>query len=498
MGQVRRTVFHTAVYAAGIVLNRGVAFLLVPVYTRTLTKAEFALWDLCAIVILFLAPLFELGMSAALLRFYHHDISAAERERVIRTGYTFVGLFVAGLFAAAFAFREPLAGLALRDAALSPLMTLCLITAACTVLGNQPLALLRAREQSLVFSLLNLLRALLGPAAIILFVVVWGWGVQGVLLGELIGLTAMVCIAYLLYPRFLVPLIDLALLRRMLRYAVPLIPLGLASVVTLMSDRFFLVHHIGAENMAVFSLGFRVAMIMVLLSRAFQTAWPASALQLDKTEAPGPVFAQLFRLTMAGMCGAALALSAFAPELVWIFGGAGYENAALIAPWIAFSYALYVAAYFITTNLVIVHRTTHQMLVFVFGAALKIFFNWVLIAGFIRWFPGLPAGVAGSLGAALATFLAYSIELVAAYWVTQRYYPVPYELPRLGLLALLCGIGLGGTFAAEWLLAYPASLAVRAILLAAFAAALPLAGLVTKEEQRRVYAFLARRLGRAR
>ncbi|MCC6144105.1 MAG: oligosaccharide flippase family protein [Candidatus Hydrogenedentes bacterium] len=496
MGHVKRTVFHTAVYGAGIVLNRGLAYLLVPLYTRGLTKTEFATWDVCAIVVLFLAPAFEFGMSAALLRFYHHDTSEQDRTRMVRTGITFVTIAVTVLTAIGIVFREPLARLAVQDASLGPLMVLCLLTAAFTVLSNQPLAILRAEERSMTYSLVNLFRSLLGPAAIVLLVVVFHWGVAGILLGELIGLVAMVILAFGIHRQYLRPQLDWDMLKPMLRYGLPLIPLGLASVVTLMSDRFFLVHAIGKENMAIFSLGFRIAMLMQIMSRAFQTAWPASALVLAKQPDGKPVFAQLFRLTMAMMFAVALGISAFAPELVRIFGGdAEYGPAYLIIPWIAFSYALYVAAYYITTNLVIVHRTTDQMLIFVFGALVKILLNWLLIGWFIKYFDALPMGVSGSLGAAIATTLAYIAELVLAWFVTQRHYPVPYELGKLAWLsAITLGIAVGCFLATGLPLA--ASLALRALLLAAFPLLLLATGIVTPAERGKVTGLIRKRLGR--
>jgi O-antigen/teichoic acid export membrane protein len=496
MGHVKRTVFHTAVYGAGIVLNRGLAYLLVPLYTRVLTKTEFATWDVCAIVVLFFVPAFELGMSAALLRFYHHDTSEEERTNMVRTGITFVTLAVTVFTGLGILFRDQLAQFALQDNTLGVLIALCVLTAAFTVLGNQPMAIMRAEERSLTYSLVNLFRSLLGPALIVLLVVVFEWGVAGILVGELVGLIAMVVLAFGIHHRYLRPQLDLAVLKRMLIYGLPLVPLGLASVVTLMSDRFFLVHAIGKENMAIFSLGFRIAMIMQILSRAFQTAWPASALVLAKQPEGKPVFAQLFRLIMVLMFGVALGITAFSPELVRIFAGsADYGPAYLIVPWIAFSYALYVAAYYITTNLVIVHRTTHQMFIFVFGAAVKISLNWLLIGWFIRYFDHLPMGVSGSLGAAIATTLAYIAELVLAWFVTQKHYPVPYEVRKLAwLCAITLGIALACFFASG--LPFVPGMALRAVLLAAYPLLLLTVGVVTPAERSRLLGVFRGRISR--
>ena len=68
---------------------------------------------------------------------------------------------------------------------------------------------------------------------------------------------------------------------------------------------------------------------------------------------------------------------------------------------------------------------------------------------------GIPRGYMGSAYAAL---ISYFVVMVASYFIGRRYYPVDYDLRRIGAYALLAA----ALYAAgEWLLSFPDNAALR-------------------------------------
>lgn len=61
---------NSAVYAVGIILSRLVSFLMIPVYTRVLTPADYRVIETIVRLVDILSILLALGMSEALLRYY--------------------------------------------------------------------------------------------------------------------------------------------------------------------------------------------------------------------------------------------------------------------------------------------------------------------------------------------------------------------------------------------------------------------------------------------
>ncbi|HOZ45114.1 MAG TPA: oligosaccharide flippase family protein [Candidatus Hydrogenedentes bacterium] len=468
----------------GLILNRGVAFLLVPFYARALEPSVFAKLDLCMTTVLFLAPLFELGMASAMLRFFHLYEDPEERLAATRTSFTFILLAVSAFTALVLGVANVLSVGVFGDEAGASLIRLVGLTAAITVVGNQVLALLRAQEKSVSFAILNLVRSLVGPAAIILLVVRFDLGLYGVLWGEIAGLGVMMIAGIVMCRRWFGLTLSGKALREMLAFGLPLLPMGLSTPIITMSDRYFLRIWVGFEELAVYSLGFKIAMIVTLLTRAFQTAWPAAAYQIAKEEDATRSIADIFRIVVVGISAMALFLSVAAPELVQIVGGrAIYMPARAIVPWIAFSYAVYLCVLYVLTSLTIANKTGAVFLVVSGGCIAKILLNLALIKTY------------GTVGAAVSTLAAFAVELIVGYAVAQRIYPVPYPLRRILLFTIAVTASAVGAWSASRL-SLGLSLALRVLVLAAFPVAAFGTGMIHRSELRSVWRSIAPRIER--
>src|SRR5690554_5786528 len=132
MNKTNKTFVHTLIYMAGLIANRGVAFLLIPFYTRALVPEQFAKLDLCTTTVIFLLPLFELAMGSALVRFYHYTDNEKNRADIIATCFTFVSLSVAFFSALGAFLAEPIGLLIFGDADNRTLIYLIIATIAVT------------------------------------------------------------------------------------------------------------------------------------------------------------------------------------------------------------------------------------------------------------------------------------------------------------------------------------------------------------------------------
>lgn len=483
--RLRRAFWHTGVYGAGLMLNRGAAMLLVPLYTRRLAEGRFGVYDLCTTTVLFLVPLFELGLGTAVLRFFHQVDGPGAQRRVFSTS-AFILLATSAVGTVLLAlFAGPLAGAVFGAAADAPLIRLLALVTVLTVANNLVLALLRAEEKSAIFAVLSLARAVAGPAAIVYLLVGRGMGVEGILIGDIAGLAVAGLAGAIVCARWFRFEVDFALMRDMLRFGVPLLPAAIGVAVITVSDRYFLRPQIGLDDMEIFSLGAKLGAIIAFLTRAFQTAWPAAAFQLARQDNGPEVLAKALRLVVFGVCLAALALTAFAPELVRIFGTERYVSAYQYVPWIAFSYCVHMSVMFISTNLAIAHKTMQASLAICAGAAAKLLLNVALIPLYGAW------------GAAVATFAAFVVELAVMWPLAQRHYRVPFEMGRFAALA---GLSAAGAALAVWLAARAgaAPAVLRFAVPALFAAGCLAAGVISADERRAALRMVLPGLTRAR
>jgi len=183
------------------------------------------------------------------------------------------------------------------------------------------------------------------------------------------------------------------------------------------------------------------------------------------------------------MIAMAFGLALIAPEAVRIIGGRDeYAGAAFIVPWIAFSYALYAGVLYVQTGITVVNKTYLILIVMAVGSTAKIGLNIALIP------------VLGNYGAAMATFAAFWLECIGALLITQRVFPVPYPLGRIGVV-FGCAF-VGGLSMAWWgELSLGRGIAVRLAMSTALVGLMLATNAVRVDEIKAVWGSIRKRLG---
>ena len=209
---------------------------------------------------------------------------------------------------------------------------------------EQLTSLFRAEERSTAFVLASLANIAVTIAATLLLVVVWEQGAprrdRRQLRRHAHGLSRPPRRAPL-PARAPVP--SRPLLREMNRFGVPLVPAALALIVVNFSDRFFLVHLAGLEEVGLYEIGVRIASAMVLLLTAFRMAWPAFAYSIEDDGEAKRIYAFVLTYLVVVASWLALGLGLLAPWLVRLLTQPDfYEGERVVAP-LAFGAVAYAA-----------------------------------------------------------------------------------------------------------------------------------------------------------
>src|SRR5204862_3523796 len=89
--QMSRIGRHGLVYAAGLVLSKAVAFVMLPVYTRYLTPADYGLLQLLDMVLEVASIVAGSRLGAGIFRYYHKADSTEGRRAVLSTAAVVLG-----------------------------------------------------------------------------------------------------------------------------------------------------------------------------------------------------------------------------------------------------------------------------------------------------------------------------------------------------------------------------------------------------------------------
>lgn len=464
-----RTLKHTLAYGVGLVFQRGTNYLLLPLLTTLLSPADYAYYALCFSVTTLLAPLFEFAMLTALARFYF-DVEADERPHVAVTVLAYLVAHTAVLTAVLTIGASFISPFISEEPQTRRLLVLAAVSACLSTWNNVPLIVLRVQERSSVYALLGAARGALTLALVFVLVAVVGWGWEGAIGGDILASCFVAGIGALAVREALKGKIRFPILSRMIKFALPIVPMNLAAAAFLSIDPLFIKSLGSIEEVATYSVALRVALILNLVVAAFQTAWPVTLFQMAKLEDAPARIARSTRhaLTAMGLCTSVLVV--LIPELVGVLAPLDiYRSSVGAAPLILFGLWVNAGIYMVMSNLHIPKKTGYLPFIYGSGLAVKVALN-------IAWIPAY-----GIVGAASATLVGYLAQFAVALWISQKAYPVPYDTGKLAWLfaamVLLCWAS-----RYSYDLPYAISVFARAGAFVVFVASLVVTGLVSRRE----------------
>jgi O-antigen/teichoic acid export membrane protein len=468
-----------AVYAAGAILSRGIALLMLPLYTRVLAPSDYGALDLivtCGVLVNLVVPL---ETSQALARFWNERADAAARRRLAGTAWTFAlagyALFALIGVLAAEPIARGLLGHAHYTDALRAGIAFIAVNGLFYLLQNQFRWELRPRA----YAAISVLYALLTLGLVAGFALGLRAGLQGVLWAQFAAVTLCTLLSLWLLRGTLGWSLDRAELAAMLRFSLPLVPAGIAVFASFYINRLMLNALATLQDVGQFGIASRLAGMVTLVLVGIQGALtPLIYAHHHEPETPARLARLLEGFTALALL-ACLGLGLFGRELIAVFATSAYAPAAPLLMWLAPA-ALLAQMYIFAPGIAIAKKTHWQLLITVASAAVGAGLNVLLIPRF------------GPAGAALATLAAALLFFGAWLATSQRLYPLPLRGAALGGAAALFALVAAAAPALEVALGSGAAAwAGKAAVLAVFALALLALRLLRPPAWRRVFAKAA-------
>jgi O-antigen/teichoic acid export membrane protein len=470
--QLKRLGKHSAIYGLGGLVQRLLAVLLLPVYTRYLSPSDYGTVETLIALTTVLVITLRLGITSAFFRFYFDSREPDQRRVVLRTSFWFtMAMSTAGLLGGLLLSGE-ISRLLFGSADDAELVMAAFVGLWAQMNYEQLTSLFRVEERSVAFVAASLLNIAVTIGATLVLVVALDKGPVGVIVGNFTG-TLLVYALLVSYRREQLGLqFDRGLLREMNRFGLPLVPTALFLWATNFSDRFFLVKLADTEEVGLYSVGVRIASAMALLLTAFRTAWPAFAYSIEDDREARRTYAFVLTYLVLIASWVATGLALLSPWLVdWIAAPAFAESSRVVGP-LAFAVVAFAGYVVVAIGVGRARRTQFNWVVTGIAAGVNVTLNLVLIPPY------------GMMGAAVATIVAYATMFAGMAWWAQRIYPVPYQWRRV-LTAAAVGVALvaGGKLA-------NANLVVALLLALAYPLALLPLGFYLPAERRAIGARL--------
>lgn len=432
--EVKKLAGQTAIYGGTTVLSRLLNYLLVPLHTYLFSNAadygvvgELYAWTSLFIVIL------TYGMETAFFRFSQDE---GVKDRVYSTvvGSLFVTSTLFIVLCSVFA--QPIADW-LRYPAHPEYVRWFSVIIGVDALTSIFFAHLRFLNKALRFAAVKLTNILVNVLLNLFFLLLCPWlltknpdsafvnaiynpeiGVGYIFIANLVVsvVTLLMLFPGILRQKFV---FDWQLWKKMFRYAFPLLIFGLAGIVNETMDRVLIKRlSLAAEPQAsvgIYSACYKISILMTIVIQAFKYAAEPFFFRKAKDKDAKETYAEVMTLFVL-VCSVIFTGIMLYMDIVQYFVGETYRVGLPIVP-ILLMANLFLGIFY---NLSIWYKLTGQTkfgaYIALFGAAITLVLNWLLIPRF------------DYMGAAWTTFVCYLSMMVVSYLLGQKYYHVDYDL----------------------------------------------------------------------
>lgn len=441
MSQIKQLAEQTAIYGLPTILARFLNYLLVPLYTRVFIPEEYAVVTEMYAYVAFLFVILTYGMETAFFRFTQQEnakgkVYSTSVWSILGTTLLFLLLIVV--------FSNPIAR-GLEYGKHPEYIIWFAMILSFDAISSIPYARIRLQNRAKKFAFLksaniainiglNLFFILLCPYLIkhtenktllelIDFIYSKEIGVGYIFISNLVasGVTLLMLLPDLFKIEFS---FHRSLWKRMLKYALPLLILGLAGIVNETFDRIMLKHLIPeSENpmrqLGIYGACYKVAMLMTLFVQTFRYAAEPfffnRSTQQDAKELYATVMKYFVMVTTLIFLGIMMYI-----DVVLFFIGEEFRVGADVVPILLLANLFLGVFYNLSIWYKLTGHTLYGAYIAIFGAALTLLFNFILV-------PKI-----GFMGAAWATFICYASMMIISYWVGRKYYPINYNSKKIG------------------------------------------------------------------
>jgi O-antigen/teichoic acid export membrane protein len=418
--RLRETAKHTLVFGIGGGLQQAASYLLLPVYTRHLTPADYGVLNLLLVAGSLLSSISAAPVGAALFRSYY-DYEAEQGRSLVVSTALFLVLGISGvLLLIGILFSRPLSVLLTGDPQYATLAVLVLLTSTLTSVKVVTLAVFRAQKWAGRYVIVSAGSLLVSLGLTIYLVVFRHLYIAGVVLGSLAGTIVSASISLWLIRHHIRLSISRLEVHKMLRYGLPLVPENLAGFGFNSADRLVIQAFLGPSAVGLYALGRRFGQIVrLLVIQPYSLAEAPAILSAERDPQAKGFYARLLTYYLLVTAFVSVAISLLAEDVLRIISDQAYWGATTIVPWLCLASVLYGMRNLIGVGLGLKRRTY--------------WFPIALGAGALVYWPLMMVSVPtmGIGGAALSLVIAYCIMCVVRYFAGQRVYPMRFETARL-------------------------------------------------------------------
>ena len=409
-------------YSVGQLLIKGVAFLLIPLYSRYLGTEIYGQLALVDIVYNFIGMFIIFSIYSGYIRFYNEDKNYDGFATVFN--FSLISIFIQGIII--FIFGKYFSYTLLKMENSYIILILIFIRGSL----EQIISLLET-DYSMKYKvkrliLLKFMITTITLLAIIYFVVIKKETIIGIYLGYIIG--NLLVLFYIIYDnKEKIKLIfDYEFFKKCFKFSAGLLLGSISYLILAAIDRYFLKEYRSFSDVGIYSMGYKFAsLIEIFFITSFKKVFTPFKFQEYQNEDFEDKINNFFNYyNILGII-IFLIISVNIKLVLYIFSTNEFISAYLITPIITFSYLLYGQIEFYSLGINLKNKTYITSFILSFGSIINILLNILWIKKY------------GMYGAAFSTVFSYLIMMISYIFISQKLYYIGFNFNKMIKIVLL-------------------------------------------------------------
>ena len=420
---------HTAIYMLGDILRRGVSLIMLPIYTRFLTPADYGVVELLSMLLDVASIIFSARVGHAVFRFYCTVDSEDKKKNIISSALVLSLLLSSIGSVVVISLSGPLSMAIFSDISYKHYISLFAITLLLGPLKEIPLIYIRAQQKPWLFLLFSITKLVLQLSLNVYLVVFLEMHVEGVIYSAVIQgiIMGILLTAYTISRTGLKA--TKAVCKSLFSFSLPLKLAALGSFYMTFGDRYILNLFTDLTQVGIYALGYKFGFVLLLLTwDPFQNMWDYEKYNIHKKPDARHIYQTVFIYISAILILVGLCISIFTRDLLRLMADPSFLDAYKIVPIIIIAYIIQAWTNYCNMGILLEQKTMQITYGEMLGVAVITLAYFTLIPTY------------GIYGAAWSTVAGFGARF---YWInmkSSRLYDMELPWAKISLVALVASL----------------------------------------------------------
>lgn len=411
MEKEKKLAKNIVIFAIGSFSSKMLQFLLIPFYTRVLTNSEYGTIDILQSIATLLIPIISLTISEAVFRYAMEE--STDKKEILSIGIlsSFVNILIMSLIAIVI-YRFTKYEYIL-------ILVLYISTNIVRTILSQ---FTRAIGKVAIYTFDNVLNVFVTICANILFLTLLHQGINGYLLGYVVGNSisiVLLLISVKLYKYIRIKKFNFTTFKTMLKFSIPLIPNSICWWITNFTDRIMITSSYGTGINGIYAVSHKIPTIITIVVEVFFQAWQISANKEFESKDISKFYSQVFKYLFSFVFIICAILMSCCKIITKIVVGSEFIEAWYYMPTLLLGTAFFSLSQYLGSIYTASKNTKMAFVTNMTAAVLNIVLNVILLK------------YVGPIGAAIATTICYIILWIYRTINTRKVIKIEYEINKM-------------------------------------------------------------------